>query len=184
MKDIALHILDIVENSVRAESTEISIEIKLDHKSDELVLFIEDNGKGMPVEIAENAHDPFYSSRTTRTIGMGLALLKQNSELTGGSFSLVSYPNSGTWVKAIFHTSNIDCIPIGDLAGTIAILMTSNPSIKINFSLKRSENQYYLDSFACKTILGEENFQHPTIIKNLKEIMQIEIEEILKEIEQ
>lgn len=182
MKDLSLHILDIVENSVRAESKEISIELKLSNKSDELTLFIEDDGKGMPIEIAEKAHDPFYSSRTTRTIGMGLALLKQNAEQTGGSFSLVSYPESGTWVKVIFHTSNIDCPPLGDLAGIISILMTSNPTIKINFSIKKGENQYYLDSFACKTILGEENFQHPTVIKNLKEIMQVEIEEILKEI--
>jgi len=180
MKDISLHILDITENSVRAAASEITIELKIDDKSEQLILFIEDNGKGMSTEKAENAHDPFYTTRTTRSVGMGLALLKQNAEQTGGTFSLVSYPDSGTWVKVVFNYTNIDCPPLGDISGVVAILMTSNPSVKINFLFKNLSHQYFIDSFACKTILGEENFQHPTVIKSLKEIIETEVIEIAK----
>jgi anti-sigma regulatory factor (Ser/Thr protein kinase) len=171
MKDIALHILDIAENSVRANATEITIELH-ERKNSEILLKLSDNGVGMNTELADNAHDPFYTTRTTRSIGMGLALLKQNAEQCGGSFAITSIQGKGTQVKVVFMSDHIDCPPLGDISGVISILMTSNPEIKINFLYIFEENQYFLDSFACQNVLGKEFFQHPIIITNLKQIIE------------
>ncbi len=170
MKDIALHILDIAENSVRAQASEMSIELHNYNKT--LELYIIDNGTGMSEEKVNSVVDPFYTTRTTRSVGMGLPLLKQNAEQCGGSFSIKSEINKGTTVKATFKIDHIDCPPIGDLAGVISILMTSNIEVKINFLYNFEEYKYFLDSFACQNILGKENFQHPVVITNLKKIIE------------
>ena len=102
MKDLSLHILDIVQNSIRAKAQLIEIEITELPKENQLIITIADDGTGMNSEQLKQAIDPFYTSRTTRKVGLGLSLFKQNAEQTGGSFNIESESEKGTKVTAIF----------------------------------------------------------------------------------
>src|SRR6056297_3370699 len=103
MKTISEHVLDIVGNSVSAKATLIEIIIEEDKKNDFYSLIIKDNGCGMSAEVLKQATNPFFTSRTTRKVGLGLSLLKQNAENADGSFTIDSTPGEGTLVKAVFQ---------------------------------------------------------------------------------
>jgi|YNPNPStandDraft_1061719.scaffolds.fasta_scaffold00355_6 hypothetical protein len=151
MENIALHLLDIIQNSIEAQSSHIAVEIEKDSITRQLRITVTDNGKGMSEQTINNALDPFYTSRTTRKVGMGLPLLKQQAEQTGGFLLITSELNKGTTVSFCFHLAHIDCPPIGDLADIMSTLFVVNP--EINFSLCVRNGVF---SFSCesKQILG------------------------------
>src|SRR5512147_603301 len=113
MKDISCHILDIVQNSINAGADKIEIFISENTKTSEYILKISDNGCGISDETKEQVLDPFYTTSVTKKVGLGLPLLKQNAELTGGRLDISSIMGKGTVVIAIFNNSNIDMIPVG-----------------------------------------------------------------------
>ena len=127
MKELSLNILDVAENSVKAGASLIGIE--LDETGDLLTLRITDNGCGMTPEILAGVTDPFYTTRTTRKVGLGLPLLKLAAEQTGGTMTVTSrhestYPEDhGTEVTATFHTNHIDCTPMGDVVSSVVTLI-------------------------------------------------------------
>lgn len=131
MKDLSLHILDIAENSVKSGATKIGI--KIIEKEETLTLIIEDNGKGMDKETKERALSPFFSTKKTSKYGLGLPLLKQACEATGGNLILESEVDKGTKVTAIFYKNHIDMKPLGDIRATLIALQTSMPHIEIDF---------------------------------------------------
>ena len=100
MREIALHLLDIAENSAAAESKNISVHVHEDLFSDRLSACVIDDGRGMDAETVEQVQDPFYTTRTTRSVGLGIPLLKLAAEQAEGSFNLESEPGKGTWVEA------------------------------------------------------------------------------------
>ncbi|MCA1746858.1 MAG: ATP-binding protein, partial [Bacteroidales bacterium] len=108
MKEIALHILDIAENSLNAGANKVEIRIELNRADKRLRIEISDNGKGMSREMLSRTADPFFTSRTTRKVGLGIPLLRQHAEMTGGSVELRSAENKGTTVQAAFDTSHPD----------------------------------------------------------------------------
>jgi signal transduction histidine kinase len=118
MKTISDHVLDIVRNSVRAKATLIEIVIEEDITNDLYSLIINDNGCGMNSEVLQKATNLFFTSRTTRKVGLGLSLLKQNVENANGSFAVTSEEGGGTKVIAVFQHSNIDRPPLGDIWDT------------------------------------------------------------------
>ncbi len=134
MEDISLHILDIAENSVAAGSTLIRIGVIDRRVEDSFVVEIEDNGKGMPEELVAKALDPFFTSRTTRNVGLGLSLLAQAARETGGDISVKSTVGEGTIVRAWFRPAHIDMKPLGDIAETLAVLIAGNPDIDFSFT--------------------------------------------------
>ncbi|NLL28357.1 MAG: ATP-binding protein [Bacteroidales bacterium] len=170
MKDLSLHILDISDNSLRANSQNVSFTIIIDDDGI-LSLTIKDDGKGMEPEMVKQVLNPFFSTRTNRKIGLGLPLLKQNAEKSGGSFNIESELGKGTTVTAKFNTKNIDCIPLGDIAGVMTIIFTSNPTKNIEFEYKKAENQFFLNTFALVNIFGDENLQDVWIQKELKQFI-------------
>ncbi len=131
MKELSLNILDIAENSVKAGAA--LTEIYIDETDGTLTLTIRDNGCGMSEETLKTVTDPFYTTRTTRKVGMGLPLLKMEAEMTGGSMSVESrwehnFPDShGTTVTALFYTNHIDFVPLGDVAESIVTLIQGHP---------------------------------------------------------
>jgi signal transduction histidine kinase len=133
MEDISLHILDIAENSLKAGATRISIAIEDDAKSRILKLIIEDNGCGMDGETSKEALSPFYSTKRTTSFGLGLPLLKQAAQDTGGDLVLESQPGKGTKVTAVFKSDHIDMKPLGDLKTTLITLQMSHPEVEIDF---------------------------------------------------
>jgi hypothetical protein len=119
MDDLSLFVLDIVQNSIAAQASAIGVVIREDSAADTIVLTVVDDGKGMDEATVRKAVDPFYTTRTTRKVGLGLPFLKMAAELADGSFRIESEPGVGTLVEAVFTRSHIDTPPLGDMAESI-----------------------------------------------------------------
>jgi Signal transduction histidine kinase len=168
-----MHIMDILQNSTRAKATEITLEVLLDSAQDTLTLIFKDNGCGMSEETVQKVIDPFYTSRTTRKVGLGLPLLKQNSEMTGGSMSIQSKEGVGTTVTAVFGLTHLDTPPMGDLAGTIVLTISAYPDIRFIFHYKRDDEvDYVLDTNEVYEILDGVPINDPDVIASLKEMVE------------
>ena len=121
MKDLSSHMMDIVQNSIRAEASWIQIRICEDPEADLFLIEIQDNGCGMDEATLARVRDPFFTSRTVRKVGLGIPLLQQNAERTGGKVSIVSQPGQGTTLTARFGHSHLDRPPLGDVAETLPV---------------------------------------------------------------
>lgn len=137
MEDLSLHILDVVENSVAASAAMIEILIVEDGAADRLSLEIRDDGKGMDEELRAKALDPFFSTRTTRRIGLGLPLLAQAAREAGGDLELRSTPGKGTTVRAVFQLSHPDRKPLGDIAASLVAILAGRPHLDVRFEYER-----------------------------------------------
>ncbi|NLM75613.1 MAG: ATP-binding protein [Clostridiaceae bacterium] len=170
MKDIAHHLLDIAQNSVSAGANIITIKITVSPKSksagkqdliieekvsDTLTCEIIDNGRGMDQEFCKKVLDPFETTRETRDVGLGIPLLKQSCELAGGKLSINSVPYEGTTVKAEFEIDHIDRIPLGDVAGTVKMLIIANPEITWNIKFSSPEKEFGLNTCEIKHYLED-----------------------------
>ncbi len=169
MKDISLHILDLAQNSIAAGATRIGIRIADNAPEDIFVLVIEDNGRGIPRDSLEKVLDPFYTSRTTRNVGLGLSLLAQSARETGGDISVESEEGTGTRVKAHFRPSHIDMKPLGDVADTLLVLIAANPMIDFFFCYEKPSGRYELDTRKIKAELEEVPINSPDVLSLLKE---------------
>ncbi len=167
MRDISLHILDIAQNSLAANAS--LVEISVEETSDYIEVTIKDNGKGMSEEELKKVTDPFYTTRKTRKVGLGLSLFKQNVELTNGSFSIESKPNVGTVVNARFNRHSIDCLPLGDLLETFITLIILNPDTDFVFKHKSPVKDYQLDTRELKTVLNEIKINEIPVINWIRE---------------
>ena len=125
MEDLSLHILDLVENSVRSEAKLIEISLVEDQAHDLIRLEIRDDGKGMEVENCARAADPFFTTKAGRRIGLGLALLAQAAKEAEGDFHVSSLPDAGTTVTATFRWSHPDRKPLGDIPATLETLVAA-----------------------------------------------------------
>ncbi len=146
MKTISDHVLDIVQNSVRAKATLIEIIVDEDKKNNLYTLKINDNGIGMSREVLEQAANPFFTSRKTRKVGLGLSLLKQNAEATNGSFQIRSEPGKGTEVQAVFQLEHLDRPPLGDIWESWFLTLLSNPEIRLIYRHRSGEGLFEIDS--------------------------------------
>jgi len=146
MQDLSLHILDIVENSIRAGAREVTILIVEDVTRDRLEIEIRDDGYGMEPSVMEKAIDPFYTTKSVRKVGLGLSLFKEAARITGGDLVLQSIPGQGTHVKAIFQHSHIDRKPLGDMASTLITLIFGNPEVHFQYHHRKDGREYQLDS--------------------------------------
>lgn len=138
MEDLSLHILDIAENSILAAARRIEIRIEEDPVSDLLTLDICDDGRGMDEQTLKSAMDPFFTTRKTRRVGLGLSLLAQAARESGGTMDVSSRRHEGTRVRATFHISHPDCKPMGDIAETMRTLVVAHP--EIDFVLEHKNN--------------------------------------------
>lgn len=152
MKELSLHILDIAQNSISAGCT--TLNLSLVETNHVLTLTIADNGRGMSPEFLAAVTDPFTTTRTTRKVGLGLPLLRLAAEQTGGSLHLESAVGVGTTVRAIFHTDNIDCPPLGDMASTVAMLIQGAPEVHFIYERAAGGGSFRLDTGEVREILG------------------------------
>jgi hypothetical protein len=169
MEDLSLHILDVAENSITAGANKIKIEIVEDVKANLLTVEISDNGKGMDRELLENACDPFYTTRTTRRVGLGIPLLAQSARESNGDISVKSKKGEGTSIKASFQYDHIDRKPLGDIGQTMIILIMSNPDIDFLFEHKKNDNLYTLDTAEIKNELDGVPINTPEVIRIIKD---------------
>ncbi|WP_069649211.1 ATP-binding protein [Caloranaerobacter ferrireducens] len=155
MKELSLHILDLAENSVKAEATKINISIFEDTERDLLTINLEDNGRGMDEELLKKVEDPFVTSRTTRKVGLGIPLMKAAALRCEGDFKISSEIGKGTKVTIIFKHSHIDRAPIGDIGQTIISLINANENIEIVYKHSYNGNCFVFDTKEVKNILGD-----------------------------
>jgi anti-sigma regulatory factor (Ser/Thr protein kinase) len=178
MKDLALHILDILQNSVTAGAKLIQLSIDELPAQDTYIVSIIDNGKGMSEEMAQQVTDPFFTTRTTRKVGLGLPLLKQNAERTGGNLLIHSKPGEGTEVTATFNYTHIDRLPTGDIAGTLALTVSSYPDIDFKYTHTTPEGTFVFDTIEIKETLEGLPISHPQVIAFMKDFIRDNLAEI------
>jgi anti-sigma regulatory factor (Ser/Thr protein kinase) len=146
MQDLALHILDIVENSLAASARRVAILIVDDTRQDLLSIEIKDDGKGMDAEAKRRALDPFFTTRTTRRVGLGLPLLAQAAREAEGSFEITSRRGKGTIVKASFRRSHPDCRPVGDIGETVRTILVGRPDLALHYEHRIDDEVYRFDT--------------------------------------
>ena len=157
MKELSLNILDITENSVKAKAT--LVEILLTENTDTLTITIKDDGTGMTDEVLERVSNPFYTTRTTRKVGMGIPLFKFAAEQTGGRLDIESrhfesYPDShGTTVSAVFRKGHIDFTPLGDVISTVTTLIQGHPDVDFVFGHTTESGNVSLDTRELRAVL-------------------------------
>lgn len=164
MRDLSLHLLDILTNSIAAEAQLIQINVYLDESDDLLSMTITDDGFGMDEAFLETVTDPFSTTRTTRKVGLGIPLLKELCELTGGSFSIESQKNMGTQVCARFVYSSIDRLPLGNMGESMAPIISSYPEREFVLMFSSDlRGQSVVDTREIKAQLGEVPLSHPDV---------------------
>jgi hypothetical protein len=183
MREIALHLLDIAENSVAAESKNISVHVHEDLFRDCLSACVIDDGRGMDAQTTQQVQDPFYTTRTTRNVGLGIPLLKLAAEMADGSFSLQSEPGKGAWVEAEFRHSHIDRMPLGDLSSTFLTLLISHPQIDWTFLYRvidkdKKSRDFLFENAELKSELGDISLTEPEVLTFLRGIFEQGIEEV------
>lgn len=154
MKELALHVLDLAQNSVRAGAR--SLELTVREEGGLLKLTLTDDGGGMPPELLARVTDPFSTTRTTRKVGMGLALVRLAAEQTGGGLTITSRQGVGTQVTAVFHTDHIDCPPMGDLAEAVALIIQGAPGMEVRYAHTRAGASVLFDTREVRAALGPE----------------------------
>ncbi len=172
LRELALHILDLVENSIAAGATRVTIEVIEDAPADRLTIRVADNGRGMDADLAARVADPFVTTRTTRRVGLGLPFLKQAAELCNGALIIDSAQGVGTTVTAVFQNSHIDRMPMGDLPGTILTLVVGNPQVDFVYRHVVDDKTFEFDTRPIKQELGEVALSEPKVIKYLKDALK------------
>lgn len=181
MQDIAMHILDIGMNSIKANADTVKITIQNNLNTSKLTITFEDNGCGMNEEEVINAQDPFYTSRSTRKVGLGIPFIKAAAEMSGGSFSLISKKNEGTILKVEFDSSNIDCPPLGNVEDSIVSLMVFDETINLIFNYYLNDSLFEVSTFQIKKELEDISMSEPAIQIWLTEYIGENIERLKKE---
>ena len=169
MKELSLNILDIAENSLKAGATLTEISIR--EEDNILTLTIKDNGCGMTDEVEKNVVNPFYTTRTTRKVGMGIPLLKLAAEQTGGSLTIYSLTkeespsNHGTTVTGVFYKDHLDFTPLGDVISTLTTLIQGHPNVDFLFLHKTEKGEVKLDTQELREMLDGISLDTYEIIK-------------------
>ena len=171
MRELSLNILDIAQNSISADASLIEIEVLEDTVKKELVIGIYDNGRGMTPEQVQNVQDPFFTTRTTRKVGMGIPLFKLAAEQTGGSLEIKSEVGVGTRVRTLFKTDSIDFTPLGDIDSTVITLITMNTDRDFTYRYGIDENEFILSTAELKEILGDVPLSEPSVTMWIKDYL-------------
>ena len=178
MRDLSLHILDLAENSVRAKASLVRIGVRVD--ADKLItLTIADDGCGMDAELLQRVMSPFGTTRTTRKVGMGIPLMAQNARLTGGDIAIESQVGVGTTFTATLHGDSIDCLPLGDLSGTVVSLVTANPDgPDFLRECQSPQGEMQFDTREVRQALGDVSLNEPEVAAWMLEAIREELEPI------
>jgi len=178
MKEIALHLLDLAENSISAHANAVRIDVREDFRVNQLTASVEDNGDGMTEEVVRQVVDPFYTSRTERKVGLGIPLFKASAEACHGAMKISSRPGSGTKVEATFQHSHIDRMPLGDLPSTVLALVLTHPEVHwvfqytFNPPYKGSVRTFEFDDRPVKDVLQDVPLTHPDVITFIRSSLE------------
>jgi anti-sigma regulatory factor (Ser/Thr protein kinase) len=181
VEDLSLHILDIIENSIAAGATSIEVQIEERITENLLIIKIKDNGKGMDKKKLVKALDPFYTTKKTRSVGLGLSMLAQASQEADGSFDIKSKPGQGTQITAQFVYNHIDRKPLGNMAETIvACLVSLGPGTDLRYRHCKDNNEFVFDTNEIRKVLSGVAINDAEIISFLKQHIEEGLSAITK----
>lgn len=169
MRELSLHILDVVENSLQAGASRIELLIDEKIAEDLLRIIVEDNGRGMTSELLERISDPFFTTRTTRHVGLGIPLLKAAAERCGGGLNITSEPAKGTRLEATFQHSHIDRAPLGNIVGALMAILLSGTSCDLHYVHRLDGQQFEFDTEEIRAELDDLPLAHPAVRRWLQE---------------
>lgn len=178
MRELALHLLDLAENSVAAEAHAISIRVEEDLSADRLYLSLSDDGRGMAPALLARVLDPFVTSRTERKVGLGLPLLKAAAEACQGGLTVHCAPGQGTTVSADFQRSHLDRMPLGDLAGTWLTLLVAHPHIHWRFEYVAGPRRFVFDDDLIKQQLAGVLLSDPAVLRFVRSLLQAGVADV------
>ena len=178
MRELSLNILDIAQNSIAAGASLTNIEVAEDTAKHELTITVSDNGCGMTQEQVQQVIDPFFTTRTTRKVGLGVPLFKLSAEQTGGSFSIESEVGKGTVTTATYVKSHVDMTPLGDINSTVEILIRCNPDIDFVFTRSNDKGSFTLDTRELREVLQGVSLDTPDVIEWIEEFLKEQTENI------
>lgn len=179
MRELSLNVLDIAQNSIAAGAslTELLVEESTEEKT--LHIGIYDNGKGMTPEQVESVKDPFFTTRTTRKVGMGIPLFKLAAEQTGGSLEIESRVGVGTRVDAVFKTDSIDFTPLGDIESTIATVVCMNEDKDFTYTRSKDGKSFTFSSAQIKEILDGVPLSEPSVMNWVEGYLREQTAEVI-----
>jgi anti-sigma regulatory factor (Ser/Thr protein kinase) len=163
VRELSLHVLDVLENAVEAGASRIELEIEEDLKADTMVIEVSDNGPGMSEEAINEALSPFYTSRKTRHVGLGLPLFSEAARRCDGDLTLKSEAGKGTRVRATFRHSHIDRAPLGDMPSALLAVLLSERPLDLEYTHRANQDEFRFDSAEIREQLEEIPLNHPKI---------------------
>lgn len=167
MRELSLHIMDIVENGLSAGADLIQVSVSEASKQNRLRIIIKDNGRGIPADLVEKVLNPFYTTRTTRRVGLGLSLFREAAKRCEGEFNLLSKEGEGTEVSADFRLDHIDRAPLGDMAGTLTSLIMGSPDVDFVYTHDVDGKVFRLDTRDVKRELEGLPINRPEVVRYL-----------------
>ena len=178
MLELAEHILDIAENSIRAGAGTVEIVINENSANDLLTIEINDNGSGMTKKEIKKVEDPFYTTKTVRRVGLGIPLLANAAEMAGGSLRLKSAKRKGTKLTATFVLSHLDRQPMGNITTTMLTLIAGNSEVDFIYKHRHNDRQFTLDTRKIRKEIDDVRINHPEIIKYIRGVIDEGLREI------
>ncbi|MEG0797832.1 MAG: ATP-binding protein [Acidaminococcaceae bacterium] len=181
MRELSLHILDLIQNSIEAGARTVVLDINEDDAG-YFVFKISDNGRGMSEELLRNIRDPFVTTRTTRKVGMGIPFIDMSTAQSGGKLTITSCLHEGTEIEATFLKDHLDRPPLGDIVATLKVLLVGNPELHFIMHYGVGQSFFELDSVELKKMLGKElDFGFPEVYLWLDEYLRQEIAKVRNE---
>jgi len=178
LKEISLHILDLIENSINADSKVVKLYVIEDIRKDIFKVIIEDDGKGMDEEFLKQVENPFVTTRTTRKVGLGISLVKANAIMCDGNFKIDSKKDIGTKLEVEFRFSHIDRPPLGDMTSTIICIINNDKNVDLYYKHSVNDSEFILDTKEVKEIVGEENIGSIDVIMWIKDYIKENLEKL------
>jgi anti-sigma regulatory factor (Ser/Thr protein kinase) len=161
--ELSLHILDLLRNSIEAGANQIQLLIEEDPAADWVTIEISDNGRGMNPKQVEKVLDPFFTTRKTRRVGLGLSLFAAAARQCGGDLKIQAEPGKGTKVSATFQLSHWDRAPLGDIVGTLLTIIFAGPQVDLDYCHKRGGEAFHFNTTEIRAELGEIPLDHPKV---------------------
>jgi anti-sigma regulatory factor (Ser/Thr protein kinase) len=171
MRELSLYILDALQNSVEAGASRVKLTIEENMTDDRLTIIIDDNGRGMDTETVKKAVDPFFTTRTTRHVGLGLPLFTAAAQQCNGDLTLESELGKGTRLRVIFQHSHIDRAPMGDICGSLLTLLLAKSQVDLHYVHRVNGRQFEFNTAEIRTELGDVPLSHPAVRDWLREFI-------------
>ena len=172
-----MHLLDLMQNSLAAGASRLDLLVREDDGRT-LIVKLRDNGRGMDAATIKAVFDPFYTSRQTRRVGLGLPLLRATAEATGGTVEIESTPGRGTEVLARFGLDHLDCPPMGDLATTLTTVICGHAGVDVHVRIETARGDFELDSGDLRRRLRPADLGEPPVYAWLNNCLKHEIEQL------